>query len=34
MLNKGKRQRLSHTRHQALGPELILMYRQSAHRWP
>ena len=23
----------SHTRHQALGPELILVYKQSALRW-
>jgi len=29
-----KRQRLSHTRYQALGPELIPVYRQSARRWP
>jgi len=24
----------SHTRHRALGPELIPVYRQSARRWP
>ena len=25
--------KVSHTRYQALGPELIPMYRQSARRW-
>ena len=25
--------KFSHTLYQALGPELILVYRQSAHRW-
>jgi len=24
----------SHTRRRALDPELIPVYRQSAHRWP
>jgi len=25
--------KVCHTRYQALGPELIPVYRQSAHRW-
>jgi len=28
-----KKIKFSHTRYQALGPELIPVYRQSAHRW-
>jgi len=31
---KGKKVKASHTRHRALGPELIPVYRQSACRWP
>jgi len=34
VLYKGKKVKASHTRHQALGPELIPVYRQSACRWP
>ena len=29
----GKNVKFSHTRYRALGPELIPLYRQSAHRW-
>jgi len=29
-----KKVKASHTRHRALGPELIPVYRQSARRWP
>jgi len=29
-----KKVKASHTRHRALGPELIPVYRQSACRWP
>ena len=30
--SKGKKVKFSHTRYQELGPELIPVYRQSAHR--
>jgi len=30
---KGKKVKFSHTCYQALGPELILVYRQSTRRW-
>jgi len=30
---KGKKEKFSHIRYQASGPELIPVYRQSAHRW-
>ena len=29
-----KKEKFSHTRYWALGPELIPVYRQSARRWP
>jgi len=33
-VDKGKKVKASLTRYRALGPELILVYRQSARRWP
>jgi len=34
MTTLGKKAKASHTRHRALGPELIMVYKQSACRWP
>jgi len=32
-LRRVKKEKASHTRYRALGPEVIPVYRQSAHRW-